>query len=104
MEEQTNAILVHILSTQNPTALASVLRGMALRSPMRELLTNTTVPVLIITSEHNRIISLLQSEQMQHLASNSQLIVLANAGHLSNLEQFQEWNRAVNKCFLPPNT
>lgn len=97
--EQTKALLAHILSTQKPTALASALRGMALRSPMFEVLANTRVPVLIITSEQDKIISPFQSEQMQHLGSNSQLIVLANAGHLSNLEQPQEWNSAVNEWF-----
>ncbi|MDR3503582.1 MAG: alpha/beta hydrolase [Legionella sp.] len=45
------------------------------------------------------IISPLQSEQMQHLTSNSQLVVLSNAGHLSNLEQPEEWNKAVKEWF-----
>lgn len=99
--EQTKAVLSHILTMQKSTALASALRGMALRNPMLELLAKTAVPVLIITSEQDKIISPSQSEQMRLLASNSQLVVLANAGHLSNLERPQEWNRAVNEWFSP---
>ncbi|MFJ1267061.1 alpha/beta fold hydrolase [Legionella lytica] len=99
--EQTKAILAHILTMQKPTALASALRGMAMRSSMLELLATTTIPVLIITSEHDKIISPTQSEQMHHLTRNSQLVVLVNAGHLSNLEQPQEWNMAVKEWFYP---
>ncbi|WP_058534617.1 alpha/beta fold hydrolase [Legionella saoudiensis] len=98
--EQTREVLAHILTRQKPTALASALRGMALRSPMLDLLANTMLPILIITSDQDKIISPLQSEQMQHLACNSKLVILENAGHLSNLEQPEEWNRAVKEWFF----
>ncbi len=37
---------------------------------------------------------------MLRFAKNSQLIVLANAGHLSNFEQSDQWNQAIRSAFL----
>ncbi|KTC93964.1 alpha/beta fold hydrolase [Legionella cincinnatiensis] len=93
--EQTIAYLYHILTQQKPTAIASALRGMALREATSEVLATTTVPVLIITGEFDRVISPQQSVAMHALSKNSQLVILANARHLSNLEQPNLWNQSV---------
>lgn len=98
--DQTKSMLSHILSMQKPQALASALRGMALRDQTQDVLANSSVPILIITSSEDKIISPQQSENMHHLAKNSQLVVIADAGHLSNLEQPQQWNQAIRERFL----
>ncbi|WP_253664877.1 alpha/beta fold hydrolase [Legionella micdadei] len=36
---------------------------------------------------------------MHVLAKNSKLVVLTDAGHLSNLEQPEQWNKAVIEMF-----
>ncbi|KTD63127.1 Alpha/beta hydrolase family protein [Legionella santicrucis] len=91
--------LYHILTQQKPTAVASALRGMALRDATLEVLAATTVPVLIITGEFDKVISPQQSVTMHTLSRNSQLVLLANAGHLSNLEQPNLWNQSVIDMF-----
>ena len=98
--EEIKAFLSHILNKQKPTAIASALRGMALRFQTQDLLASTLLPVLIITSEQDKVISPQQSEEMLRFAKNSQLVVLANAGHLSNLEQSDQWNQAIRSAFL----
>ncbi|CAM2837886.1 lipolytic protein [Legionella steigerwaltii] len=91
--------LHHILSLQKPTAAASALRGMALRDSTSSLLATTTLPILIITGELDKVIPPQQSIDMHSLAKNSQLITLPNTGHLSNLEQPKQWNQAVIDFF-----
>lgn len=96
---QTKTYLYHILNLQKPTAIASALRGMALRDATVFLLTTTMLPILIITSEMDKVIPPQQSIDMHSLAKNSQLIILPNAGHLSNLEKPEQWNQAVIDFF-----
>ncbi|QMT60363.1 alpha/beta fold hydrolase [Legionella sp. PC997] len=91
--------LRHILSLQKSTAAASALRGMALRDNTSSVLAATRVPILIITGEMDKVIPPQQSIDMHSLAKNSQLIVLPNTGHLSNLEQPQQWNQAIMDMF-----
>lgn len=99
--EQAKLLLTTILSMQKSTAFASALRGMALRSDMTKLLTATpNLPILIITSDQDKIIPPKQSLDMHALAKNSQLAVIASAGHLSNLEQPQQWNEAIIEKFF----
>jgi pimeloyl-ACP methyl ester carboxylesterase len=45
-----------------------------------------------LCGRNKRIIGLL-------LAKNSQLITIPNAGHLSNLEQPEQWNKAIIEMF-----
>ena len=99
VSEQLKISLRHILEAQPATAMASALRGMALRSDTGTLLANSSLPVLIITGDQDALISPQQSENMRKLAKNSQLTVIANAGHLSSLEQPAQWNQAVIDMF-----
>ncbi|KTD19349.1 lipolytic protein [Legionella lansingensis] len=98
-QEHLKEFLYSILARQEPTGLASALRGMALRPDTLPLLAKCKLPILIITGSEDSLISPQQSETMHLLATNSKLIVLADAGHLSNLEQPQQWNQAVIDMF-----
>ena len=91
--------LKSILDSQPALAFASALRGMALRNDLSYVLAETTLPVLIITGDADVVVSPSQSEAMQQLARNSKLVKIANAGHLSNLENPEEWNDAVKEYF-----
>ena len=93
--DATKKYLRNILDSQPATAMASALRGMALRTDTSSLLANTTLPVLIITGDQDVLVSPQQSTNMHALAKNSKLVVIPNAGHLSSLEQSEKWNEAV---------
>lgn len=97
--QQTKDYLHHILTLQKLSAIASALRGMALRNSTSAILATAKLPILIITGELDNVISPQQSIDMHSLSKNSQLIILSNAGHLSNLEQPKQWNQAVIEMF-----
>lgn len=92
---ETRKYLKSILDSQSPFAVASALRGMALRNDLSHVLANSNIPTLIITGNEDVVISPLQSDAMHRLARNSKLVKIADAGHLSSLEKPDEWNRAV---------
>lgn len=96
---QTKTFLQNILTAQAPTSIASGLRGMALRDDTSNVLASTTLPILILTGDQDILISPQQSQAMHVLAKNSKLITIANAGHLSSLEQPDAWNKAVINMF-----
>lgn len=97
--EQTRLELQNIAMVQTPSAIASALRGMSLRADSGNILANTELPILIITSDKDSVISPQQSANMHALAKNSKLVVISDAGHLSNLEQPEQWNKAVIDMF-----
>lgn len=91
--------LQSILEMQSPFALASALRGMALREDLSIKIAHSSIPILIITGDQDTLISPKQSEAMHILSKNSKIVVIPNAGHLSNLEMPNDWNRAVIDFF-----
>ena len=97
--ESTRTFLQTMAQEQAPTAIASALRGMALRQDTSNILSQTAIPVLIITGKQDALISPQQSDNMHALAKNSKLVVIPAAGHLSNLEQPKQWNKAVMDMF-----
>lgn len=92
---ETRQYLKSILDSQSPFAVASALRGMALRKDLSDVLAESNLPTLIITGNEDVVISPLQSDTMHRLARNSKLVKIADAGHLPSLEKPDEWNRAV---------
>lgn len=97
--EKTREFLKGMLESQTPTALASALRGMSMRTDTSHLLSNTQLPILIITGDQDAVISPKQSESMHQLAANSKLVIIANTAHLPSLEKPAEWNQAVLDMF-----
>ena len=97
--QQTKIDLQKMLEAQPATAIASGLRGMALRQDTSTVLSNTTLPVLIITGSNDTLISPEQSSKMHSLTKNSKLVEIKNAAHLSSLEQPKDWNKAVVDMF-----
>jgi pimeloyl-ACP methyl ester carboxylesterase len=102
--EPTKELVRSIAESQLPRGIASALRGMALRYDTSTLLTSTQLPILIITGTKDMLISPQQSENMHALAPKSRLVSILDAGHLSNLEQPEQWNQAVIEMFGTMNT
>lgn len=97
--KKTKNSLKDMLMKQDKLAVASAARGMALRHDTSNIISNSTLPMLIITGDQDALISPEQSENMHHLAKNSKLVTIKNAGHLSNLEQPELWNQEVIQMF-----
>lgn len=80
-----------------PQGAASALLGMAEREDQREFISTVAVPTMILVGREDAITPVADSEKMQSKIAPSHLVVLDNAGHVSNLEQPEGFNFALLK-------
>lgn len=78
-----------------PEGAASSLLGMAERDDQTELLSRITANTLIVVGAEDAITPVADSEKMHNAIAGSRLVVLENAGHVSNLERTEEFNQAL---------
>lgn len=78
-----------------PEGAAAALRGMAERDDQTPLLAKISVPTLILVGAEDAITPVADSEKMNQAIAGSRLVVIENAGHVSNLERTQKFNEAV---------
>ncbi|HEX8776290.1 MAG TPA: alpha/beta fold hydrolase [Pyrinomonadaceae bacterium] len=83
-----------ILSTK-PEGAAAALRGMAARSDQTQFLPNIIAPTLIFVGSEDGITPPADAEVMRREIRGSRLEIIPGAGHVSNLERPQEFNRAL---------
>jgi len=57
------------------------------------------VPTLIVVGKEDPITPVADSQKMHERIAGSQLVVIENASHVSNIEQPEQFNRAL-KDFL----
>ena len=86
-----------MMARQSPEAVAAAARGLAIRPDRTPMLPSITVPVLIITGSADTLISPSESEAMAAKIPESELVVIPNVAHLSNLEDPAAFNGAVSK-------
>lgn len=75
---------------------AAALRGMAEREDQTNRLSQIKVPTLIVVGREDPITPLADSEKMHKQIAGSQLVVIENASHVSNIEQPEQFNRALS--------
>jgi pimeloyl-ACP methyl ester carboxylesterase len=85
-----------ILQTK-PDGAAAALTAMAERDDQTSFISQIRSPTLIVCGRHDVITPLADSEFMHHEISGSQLVVIEEAGHVSNLEQPKQFNRALRE-------
>lgn len=85
-----------MLGTQ-PEGAASALRGMAVRMDQTSFLSRIISPTLILVGRNDAITPPTDSELMHKEIGGSRLQILDGAGHVSNLERAEEFNRAFIK-------
>jgi 3-oxoadipate enol-lactonase len=78
-----------------PQGTAAALLGMAERDDQTQLLSTITVPTLIIVGREDAITPVADSEKMNNAIAGSRLLVLENAGHVSNLERTEQFNEGL---------
>jgi pimeloyl-ACP methyl ester carboxylesterase len=87
-----------VLAT-DPRGAAAALRGMAARRDQTDLLPDIDVPTLIVVGSEDTITPPADSETMHRSIRGSRLEVIEGAGHVSNMERPDVFNRAL-KDFL----
>jgi 3-oxoadipate enol-lactonase len=85
-----------------PEGAAAALRGMAERDDQTPLLAKISVPALILVGAEDAITPVADSEKMNQAIADSRLVVLANAGHVSNLERTEKFNEALLDFLTEP--
>jgi pimeloyl-ACP methyl ester carboxylesterase len=94
--ERVERVRELILAT-SPKGAAAALRGMAERRDQTRLLADIIQPTLIIVGSEDQITPPADSETMRREIRGSRLEVLEGAGHVSNIERAEEFNRALTK-------
>lgn len=96
--ERGGEVLEHVramILRMSPEGAAAALRAMAVRRDQTDLLPSIKVPTLIIVGSEDAITPLADSEAMNVKIEGSRLAVVEGAGHLSNVEQPEKFNRAL---------
>jgi len=78
-----------------PEGAAAALSGMAQREDQTARLSDIRVPTLILVGREDAITPVADSEKMHQAIADSRLTVIENAGHVSNIEQPEQFNRAL---------
>ncbi len=97
--ETNSAIEAHLrrlIKQQSPVAIRNAIHRMMHRSDSMPLLSNTTLPTLIVTGDEDALIPTDESRAMADAISGSTLVIVPKAGHLANLEQPDAFNNALN--------
>ena len=89
--------LREMMMSTNPRGAAEALKAMASRDDQTNLLSSITVPTLIIVGRDDAITTVKDSELMHKGIRESQLEVIENSGHVSNLEQGKQFNRILQE-------
>lgn len=85
------------LTSTNQQAAIAALRGMAERPDSSGVLKGVGVPACLVFGEQDKITNLEAAANLKEAIKGSELTVLKNSGHLSNLEQPEQFNSAVAK-------
>lgn len=94
------AAVREITGTPHPRSLTAALAAMAGRPDSRPLLGTITVPTLVVVGEEDGVTPPASSEAMVAGLPRARLEVVPAAGHLSNLEAPEAFNRVVREFLL----
>ena len=80
-----------------PEGAAAVLRGMAERQDQTSFLSRIIAPTLIMVGSEDALTPVADAELMHREIGGSRLQIIEGAGHVSNIENPEEFNRALVK-------
>jgi len=99
--KQNNPILTATLketfSKVNPVSAVNALQSMAERKDNSATLKQISVPTLLIFGELDKVTNLENARTMNKMISHSELVIIEKAGHFSNMEQPEQFNKAILK-------
>ena len=94
---ETATLVRNIVLRQRAPGITSALLGMAARPDRTSLLPFIKAPPLIIGGSADVITPPADAEAMHAANSNSQLVIIPDAGHLSNLDKSDAFNDALRE-------
>ena len=84
-----------IMMSSSQTGVTAALKAMAERPDSTETLRAISVPTLIVVGDADTITPPADAQRMASLAPNATLVTIKHAAHLSNMEQPDQFNKAV---------
>ncbi|MBI2766913.1 MAG: alpha/beta fold hydrolase [Chloroflexi bacterium] len=87
----------NMIGSQPPQSLADASTAMALRPDSTPGLSRITVPALAISGDGDTLIPAAETEAMARGIPGSRFEIIARAGHLTNLEQPEAFNRLLRE-------
>lgn len=93
-----------IVFANSKTIITAGLTALAQRAETCSILNTIHVPTLIICGRQDEVTPLVQSELMHKHIVGSKLKIIDNAGHVSNLEHPEEFNKYMLEFLLSLNT
>ena len=86
-----------MIEANSPAGIAAAQRAMADRMDSTYILAGVDRPVLIVVGAEDLLTPVAEAEALRNGIPHSQMRVIPGAGHLSNLEQPAEFNRALGE-------
>ncbi len=87
--------VARMMKTTSPAGSAAAQRGRAERLDYTPLLHKIDFPALIVVGDQDEFTPLESANYMHERIKNSTLAVVANSGHIANMEQPEEFNRVM---------
>jgi pimeloyl-ACP methyl ester carboxylesterase len=89
------AFIKQIICTNSPRGIRGTLHALASRSDTTPILSSLHIPTCIIVGEHDKVTPLSDAQSMHRIIAGSELHILPNAAHMSNLENTQAFNTRI---------
>jgi len=94
-DPETVQFIQDIIEETSPTAIVGTLLALAARTDTTPSLPNINVPTLILVGEHDPLTPPSAAEEMHAKIANSELHVIPDAAHMSNLENPEVFNQRL---------
>ena len=95
--------ILKLMKKQKAISYTHALLGMAGRKDNFNIIKRAKIPILIIVGEYDSITPVHIAEQVFNAAQHANLEIVPNAGHLSNLENIEQFNLILSN-WLYSNT
>ncbi|HLZ62462.1 MAG TPA: alpha/beta hydrolase [Ktedonosporobacter sp.] len=90
----------HMILGTKPEGAAAALRGRAERRDYTSMLSEITVPTLIVVGSEDEYTPISDAELMYHGIAGSQLAIIEGVGHMPNMERPSEFNAVLGQFLL----
>jgi 3-oxoadipate enol-lactonase len=87
--------VIAIINKQSAAVINAAMRAIMMRADATPRLANIACPVLVLSGEEDTLITKETAESMHTNIPCSKISLLANAGHISNMEKPEAFNRAL---------
>lgn len=84
-----------LIRAADPKGAIAALRGMAARRDNLEILSGLNIPAILVFGEEDKVTDLAAAQELNTAIAGSELQVIKEAGHLSNLERPKAFNDVV---------